>query len=547
MNSLKFIYTLLTIITLFFVLLVAYEFITQGKITNHSLFTNYMSPMEDNLQAVQTMQQANNEFDRPLKIKFVINAFVLGSIFSISMIYLYTYIERRNLSSLFFSVAGIFLVIRLAFTKEMSFMNLLYDFSPETIIFGDLITGMGALLFFLLFNVNEFFPTTYRRFSNALAKITAIYCIFIIILPLEWIIRTFFLYQMIAFIIMAYVVVLTIYTTFKKQQGSYLNLIGYFILFILSWNDVLHYSNVVTTNEFITLGVFVYFLLLAFHLAHNISRSFHRIEGLTEELQQLNSSLEIKIKHRTQELQIANESLKKMEQARRRLLASVSHELNTPLTFIQGHIKAVLDGVVSRDDTSYLRAAYSDTKMMVHMIQDLQELSQLESGHIHFQFSEHNMETFIKKIYEEQKAAFHENDFHFVYTCYTNANNQHYICLIDPIRIRQVMSNFIINAQKFTPIGGTIKIEIELPSKENEHEVKISVTDTGVGIHQENIPYVFERFFKFARNGNGTEGTGLGLAICKEIVEHHEGKIGVVSKENEGSTFYFTLPLKRVE
>src|SRR5690625_1254251 len=374
MNSLKFIYTLLTIITLFFVLLVAYEFITQGKITDHSFFKNYTSPMEENLQAVQTMQQANNEFDRPLKIKSVSNAFVLGSIFSISMIYLYTYIERRNLSSLFFSVAGIYLVIRLAFTKEMSFMNLLYDFSPETIIFGDLITGMGALLFFLLFNVNEFFPTAYRRFSNALAKITAIYCIFIIILPLEWIIRTFFLYQMIAFIIMAYVVVLTIYTTFKKQQGSYLNLIGYFILFILSWNDVLHYSNVVTTNEFITLGVFVYFLLLAFHLAHNISRSFDRIEGLTEELQQLNSSLEIKIKHRTQELQIANESLKKMEQARRRLLASVSHELNTPLTFIQGHIKAVLDGVVSRDDTSYLRAAYSDTKMMVHMIQDLQEL-----------------------------------------------------------------------------------------------------------------------------------------------------------------------------
>src|SRR5699024_646049 len=139
------------------------------------------------------------------------------------------------------------------------------------------------------------------------------------------------------------------------------------------------------------------------------------------------------------------------------------------------------------------------------------------------------------------------NDFHFVYTCYTNADDQHYICLIDPIRIRQVMSNFIINAQKFTPIGGTIKIEIELPSKENEHEVKISVTDTGVGIHQENIPYVFERFFKFARNGNGTEGTGLGVAICKEIVEHHEGKIGVGREENEGSTFYLTLPVKRVE
>src|SRR5690625_5234396 len=105
MYSLKFIYTLLTIITLFFVLLVASEFITQGKITNHSLFTNYTSPMEENLQAVHTIQQSENEIDKRLKIKLVINAFVLGSIFSISMIYLYTYIERRNLSSLFFSVS----------------------------------------------------------------------------------------------------------------------------------------------------------------------------------------------------------------------------------------------------------------------------------------------------------------------------------------------------------------------------------------------------------------------------------------------------------
>ena len=545
MNIQKFIYTFLVIIFLFFVIIFASEFITQGKITDHSIFKNYTSSMEKDLQDVQMTLQSENDIDKKIKIKFVINAFVLGSIFSISMVYLYSYMsKRRNLSALFFSLAGIFLGIRLAFTKEMLFMNLLYDFSPEAIILGDLATGIWALLFFLLFNINEFFPNLCRKLSNTLAKITIVYGILVIVLPLEWIIRTFFIYQFLAFVIMAYVIVLTIYTTFKRRQGSYLNLIGFFILFALSWNDVLHYSDVITSNEFITIGVFVYFLLLAFHLAQNISRSFDRIESLTVELQQINTSLETKIKHRTEELQTANESLKKMETARRNLLASVSHELNTPLTFIQGHIKAVLDGVVSRDDSSYLRAAYNDTKMMVHMINDLQELSQMETGHIHFQFSEHNIEAFIKNVYEEHKSAIPENYFQFVYRSFVNSNNQPLNCLIDPIRIRQVMSNFIINAQKFTPRDGTIKIEIELPSQGNKREVKISVSDTGVGIDQEDIPYVFERFYKVSRNGDETVGTGLGLAICKEIVEIHEGKIGVVSGRNKGSAFYFTLPVK---
>lgn len=123
--------------------------------------------------------------------------------------------------------------------------------------------------------------------------------------------------------------------------------------------------------------------------------------------------------------------------------------------------------------------------------------------------------------------------------------NTRIICTIDPIRIRQVISNLLVNAQKFTPSGGTVKIEIELPSLINNKEVKINIKDTGSGIRKEDIPYIFERFYKASDQTNRTyRGAGLGLAICKEIIDFHKGDIDVTSQIEEGSSFYFTLPIK---
>jgi signal transduction histidine kinase len=117
---------------------------------------------------------------------------------------------------------------------------------------------------------------------------------------------------------------------------------------------------------------------------------------------------------------------------------------------------------------------------------------------------------------------------------------------IDPVRIEQVAANFIMNAVKFTPEGGTIRLEAKLEGWSlSEGQATVGIRDTGSGLDEEDARHVFDRFYR----GKGayrskSEGAGLGLAICKEIVRQHEGEIGVRSKPGEGSEFFFTLPVR---
>src|SRR5690625_5675589 len=142
------------------------------------------------------------------------------------------------------------------------------------------------------------------------------------------------------------------------------NVITLLVLTFVLLIYLLHYSNLIHTNELISVCLLFYLFIQSVHLARKFSRSFDKIERLSGELQELNYSLEKKVVHRTTALQMVNQDLQKMEQSRKRLFASISHELNTPLTFIQGYIKAMMDGVVSKNDSSYLRMVYKYTKMM---------------------------------------------------------------------------------------------------------------------------------------------------------------------------------------
>src|SRR5699024_77439 len=109
----------------------------------------------------------------------------------------------------------------------------------------------------------------------------------------------------------------------------------------------------------------------------------------------------------------------------------------------------------------------------------------------------------------------------------------------------QAFLNLVINAQKFIPVGGTIKVQVEILSEDRGKRIKINVIDTGEGIPQKDLPYLFDRFYKGNKVSNGVgKGSGLGLPIVKEIIDQHQGSVGVASVLGKGSTFYFTLPVK---
>lgn len=540
----KNIYILLPLTLFCMILLVLLRHMLQTSLADVSLFAQYTSPMEKDLAIITKIMEGS--MDPPTEGKRLFYTFVIGGIFSVSLSYLFIYLTRRKeISSLYFTLAGIFLGIRLAFTKEALLMNLLFDFSPEATMHGDLIAGVFALFFFLLFYSMEFINRAYRKYMKILIWMLVIYSIILFVFPVQILIQTFFIYQILGLSTMVYIILFTVITVIENKRASNINLLGFLILFILSWNDILHYSDTISTNDFIMIGTFIYFILLAIHLANRVSSSFVRIEKLTEELLYLNTSLERKVEQRTEQLLNANLALKEEEEARRRLLTNVSHELNTPLAFIQGYVKAMMDDVLPKEDTSYLRAIYDDTKMMSYMINDLQELSIIELGHVTFQLEEVNIRTYMQQLFEENEPVFKDKNIKFLYKENQGTDVYSKNADIDPVRIKQVVTNLIMNAQKFTSAEGIITLEVSLKSEGTNDVAVISVIDTGRGIKDTDLPYVFERLFKVdSSQKHVKKGSGLGLAIVKEIIAFHGGKVGVKSVFGVGSTFYFTLPLK---
>lgn len=228
--------------------------------------------------------------------------------------------------------------------------------------------------------------------------------------------------------------------------------------------------------------------------------------------------------------------LKKLEQMRKDFVANVSHELKTPITSIKGFSETLLDGALSDQQTAeyFLSIILKESDRLQTLIRDLLDLSKIEQQgfELSIQYCDLN-EIFEEiRILLQGKALEKEIDFVF------NLPKNDVFIMGDLYRLKQIFINLINNALTYTPKGGTVWVNIENYSK----YVLIKVSDTGIGITEEEIPRIFERFYRVdkARSRN-SGGTGLGLAIVKHLIEAHKGQISVSSKINEGTTFTVKL------
>ena len=238
----------------------------------------------------------------------------------------------------------------------------------------------------------------------------------------------------------------------------------------------------------------------------------------------------------------AEEEIIRLDTSRRSLLSNISHELKTPITSIRGHIEAMLDEVITKpsDIKHYLKLMHERTLGLSRIINDLFQLSRLESRQISFNFQSFPLKSLISRV----SNKYEEDLLHGVinFKCMVFFDASLYELYLDIDRIDQVFTNLINNAIKHTPEQGTITISYNLT--EDEKHLLIKVVDTGQGIEHKHIPYLFDRFYKVSKSRESSQGSsGLGLAITKEIVEAHKGHIWVESKQAFGSSFCFTLPL----
>jgi len=221
------------------------------------------------------------------------------------------------------------------------------------------------------------------------------------------------------------------------------------------------------------------------------------------------------------------------DQQRRAMLADVSHELRTPLTIIQGNIEAIIDGVYPADE-SKLKSILEETQILSRLIEDLRTLSLAESGSLQLKRESADIVLLIRETVAAFQAQADESNVKIE----LSLGDRPHGLEIDSERIRQVLTNLISNALRYSPGGSSIKIGLTESNSGAERRVVISVEDSGPGIASEDLPHVFDRFYK----SSDSRGMGLGLSIAKYIVEAHGGEIKAESAPGRGTTIWFSLP-----
>ena len=229
--------------------------------------------------------------------------------------------------------------------------------------------------------------------------------------------------------------------------------------------------------------------------------------------------------------------IKNLERMRMEFVANVSHELRTPLTSIKGFVETLKDGAIddARNSRRFLNIIETHTERLDNLINDLLELSKIESRELKMDFQAVNLRELTEEVVANFKGAMERKGL----VAAVDFPGQFPQVKADPEKIKQVFSNLIDNAIKFTPKNGRICIR----AVDKEKEARIEVSDTGIGIPPEHLPRLFERFYRVDKaRSRELGGTGLGLSIIKHIVQAHGGKVGVESEFGQGSKFFFTLP-----
>ncbi|WP_456273783.1 two-component system histidine kinase PnpS [Bacillus sp. AK031] len=233
--------------------------------------------------------------------------------------------------------------------------------------------------------------------------------------------------------------------------------------------------------------------------------------------------------------------LKKLEQMRKDFVANVSHELRTPITSIKGFSETLLDGAMNDKEalTTFLTIILNESDRLQSLITDLLDLSKMEKQGFELNIGNYDIAGILKEVVAILEKKPEKKDIDLILDVPESAFAE-----VDSFRLKQVFINLIGNAMIYTPENGRVSVELF----QTETTVVVEIEDNGIGIEEEEIPRIFERFYRVDKaRSRDSGGTGLGLAIVKHLIEAHKGYIGVESRVNEGTKFTVTLYKKFLE
>jgi two-component system, OmpR family, phosphate regulon sensor histidine kinase PhoR len=336
-----------------------------------------------------------------------------------------------------------------------------------------------------------------------------------------------------------------------------LGIFFYIIYYLVSTDFSVFFESIPEMKDkYLTIFIVSIFLIIvviyfvSYFVSNRISKQIRKITNITKNMKERNGNEKITA-NSTEEIKNLADALndligrieketknvEKLENIRSEFLGNVSHELRTPIFSIQGYIETLLGGAIhdSTVNIDFLKKIQKHSDRLNNLLNDLIEISRMESKEIKMSFRFFEIQDFITLVIEEMKPKANQKNLNLVFQ---PLDIKSLVVYADRDRIRQVLVNLIDNAIKYNKENGSVVVNVI-----NEKDfVKISVKDTGIGIPQDDLPRIFERFYRVDKNrSREMGGTGLGLAIAKHIIEAHKGELSVESKLGEGSIFKFRL------
>jgi len=329
------------------------------------------------------------------------------------------------------------------------------------------------------------------------------------------------------------------YPVVKDSQNVGSIEIGYYGPFYFTDND-LSFINTLNRALFAVGAILLIFALaLGTYMAKRLSKPISSAINAADQISKGFFGDRIHEKSSTKEIILLTgtinnlaETLDRQDNLRKRMTADVAHELRTPLTTLQSHLEALIDGIW-KPDTDRFKSCHEEVMRITRMVGDLEKLASMENETVILNKSRFNFTDLVKSLKQNFDSDFKNKQIEF------DVNGKDEIITADKDKISQVIINLLSNALKYTEQGGKTNVIVTGTAE----SVVLSVKDTGIGISSEDIPYIFERFYRADKSRNRlTGGSGLGLAITKAIVDAHKGTINVHSEMNRGTEFIVTLP-----
>ncbi|MEP6646221.1 MAG: ATP-binding protein [Saprospiraceae bacterium] len=231
------------------------------------------------------------------------------------------------------------------------------------------------------------------------------------------------------------------------------------------------------------------------------------------------------------------ETLKTLEAYRKRFIGNVSHELKTPIFSIQGYIYTLIDGGVYDENVNmrYLERAASNVERLLTIVQDLEEISKLESEDLILDIQKFDIKSLVREIFNDLEVNARQRNVHLAFK---EGADKSFAVQGDREGIRQVLTNLILNSIKYGNENGTTKVSFYVMDR----QILVEIADNGIGIEEKHLNHLFDRFYRVDKSrSRESGGSGLGLAIVKHVLEAHNQTVNVRSTPGRGSTFGFTL------